>query len=76
MDKPWDWSNLADRLKANGIVLAEKELKDLTNNVLDWTSESLALQGGVVATIAVPAIALAKPYIIQLEDKIDGVVGN
>jgi hypothetical protein len=76
MTKAWDWQDLINRLKANGLVIAEKEVKDITNNVLDWTSESLALEGGVVATIAVPAIQLAKPYILQLEDKIDGVSGN
>jgi len=76
MTKPFDFQDLIVRLKANGLELLEKEAKDATVVILDWTSDSLILQGGVVATIAAPAIALAKPFVLQLEDKIDGVTGN
>lgn len=76
MTKSWDWQDLIDRAKKNGIVLVEKEAKDLTACVLDWTADSLVLEGGAVATLAAPAIAFVKPYVLQLEDKIDGIEGN
>lgn len=76
MIKSWDWQDLIDRAKKNGIVLVEKEAKDLTSCVLDWTADSLVLEGGTVAALAAPAIAFVKPYVLQLEDKIDGVDGN
>lgn len=76
MIKPWDWQNLLERLKANGLVMVEKEAKDATSAILDWTSESLALDGSMIAKLAAPAVLIVKPMILDMEDGIDGIKGN
>lgn len=76
MTKAFELTDLVKRLKANGLQLAEKEAKDATVAILDWLSESLVLEGGVVGVVAAPVISILKPIVIKLEDKIDGVDGN
>lgn len=76
MTKPFDFADLVVRLKANGLVLVEKEAKDATGVILDWTADSLALESSAIAKLAAPAIAIVKPMILNLEDGIDGIKGN
>jgi hypothetical protein len=76
MTKAWDWQDLVSRLKANGLVMVEKEAKDATAAILDWTSESLAMGDSAIEKIAAPAVAIVKPMILNLEDGIDGIKGN
>lgn len=76
MTKPFDLADLVVRLKANGLDMVEKEAKDATSAILDWVQDSLLLQGGIAAAVAVPAVALVKPLLLKLENGIDGVSGN
>ncbi len=76
MVKAWDFQDLIVKLKANGLVMAEKEAKDATEAIFSWAQESLVLQGGTIGLIGAPLLLLVKPLALNLEDKIDGVTGN
>lgn len=76
MIKAWDTKDLIDRLKSKGLEAAEKVLKVVASEVIDWASESLMLSTGVVGKVAAPIIAGMKPVLLAEIDKIDGVSGN
>lgn len=75
MVKAFDFQDLVKRLEAKGLPIAEKALKDVTSEILDWVSESCVLEGGFAA-VAVPLVPLIKAQILAVEDKIDGIAGN
>lgn len=71
LSKAWDKAALIDHLKHQGIELLEPAAEKLVETMLAWTEESVKISGGVTAAVALPLIALARPMIKEVVDKID-----
>ncbi len=74
MDKPFDLKDLAKRLEAKGLPVAEDILQDATKEIFAWAKESAELKGGLYL-VAVPVLPILADQVIKLEDKVDGVEG-
>lgn len=71
--KAYDFDVLVDRLKAKGLIQAEKALLEILNELDVWAKESAALGQKSFVDMAVMALSpIAKPMIKDLIDKIDG----
>lgn len=76
MEKPFDFKNLVERLKAHGLDVAEDLAEVLVSETMDWASESCAIHpNALVKAVGVPAVALVKPLALGMVDKIDGKEG-
>lgn len=76
MEKPFDKAALAEKLKAQGLPLAEDLAEKLALCFFEWTEESLAIHPNpIVKTIGQGAVAALKPLALQEIDKIDGLPG-
>lgn len=76
MDKPFDFKNLEERLKAKGLTAVEGLAEIVANETFDWATESCAIHpNALVKAIGVPAIAMVKPIAMGAIDKIDGQEG-
>lgn len=74
MTKAWELKNLADRLKAKGLEAAEKVLKVVAGETLDWASESCLLSDKTYVKFAAPLFAGIKPIVISQIDRLDGKI--
>jgi hypothetical protein len=76
MEKPFDFKALAEKLKSEGLPMAEAAAEKLAAAVFAWTEESLAIHPNVlVKGIGLPAVAILKPLALGAIDKIDGQPG-
>lgn len=75
MEKAFDMSVLAAKLKARGLDVAEEAAKIVVEEVLDWTSESVVLTENKFDDLAIAVIPMIKTYALAQVDKIDGEVG-
>lgn len=73
--KSWDKVALVEGLKAEGLPVAEAAAEAVLKVVLEWTEKSLAIDGGLTAAVGLPLLAVAKPMIQGVVDKIDGQPG-
>ena len=77
MEKPFDTAALVEKLKAEGLPMAEDIAQKAVAVVFEWVSESCAIhENDLVKSIGVPAIALIKPIVDGQLDKLDGVIGK
>lgn len=76
MEKPFDFKNLEERLKAKGLTAVEGLAEIIVGETMDWASEScLVHPNALVKAIGVPAVAMLKPIAMGAVDKIDGQPG-
>lgn len=76
MQQPFDKAVLVEKLKAQGLPVAEEAVEAIVDAVLGWTEESLIIHPNVlVKAIGVPAVQMLKPIIKEQVDKIDGQPG-
>lgn len=75
MDKAFDAKDLAARLKARGLDIAEELVKVAVEETLTWIEESVALTETKVDDIAAPVIEGMKPWVMKQIDQIDGKEG-
>lgn len=76
MEKPFDKANLVERLKAQGLPIAEEAVEAVVKELFAWTKESLEIHpNALVKAIGVPAVEILQPLALQAVDKIDGQVG-
>lgn len=76
MEKPFDKANLVERLKAQGLPIAEEAVETVVKELFSWTKESLAIHpNALVKAIGLPAVEILQPLALQAVDKIDGQVG-
>lgn len=73
--KAYDLDVLVERLKAKGLIQAEKTLLEILNELDLWAKESATLgQKGFVDMAVMALSPIAKPMLKDLIDKIDGEV--
>lgn len=75
MTKPFDLKDLAEKLKAQGLPVAEDMAKLIVEQTLAWIEESVTLSPSKYDDFAIPVIEAMKPFIMKEIDKIDGVEG-
>jgi hypothetical protein len=75
MEKAFELKALVEKLKANGLELAEDAAKLVIVDVLDWAAESVALTENKFDDIAVAFLPQLKAAALEAADKIDGSVG-
>lgn len=78
MTKPFDLQVLGERLKAQGVPLAEVALKKTIQEIFGWTDDSVDILATTqpLWAIAKAPLATAKAAALGEADKIDGVIGN
>lgn len=76
MTKAFDTKDLLARLKSKGLEAAEKVLKVVATETIDWAVESLVLSETKYVAFLAPVVAGLKPVILKELDKLDGVAGN
>lgn len=77
MEQPWDVKDLENRLKAQGLVVAEHLVAVLVKEALDWVKDSAVVavaqgQSPLLALVG-PVVEAIRPQIMLEVDKIDGV---
>lgn len=75
MEKAFELKALVEKLKANGLDLAEDAAKLVIVDVLDWAAESVALTENKFDDIAVAFLPQLKAAALGIADKIDGEEG-
>lgn len=75
MEKAYDAKALVEKLKDEGMDVAEDAAKAVTKAVLDWVKESAKLSESTLDDLLVPVVELAEPHILKELDKIDGEEG-
>jgi hypothetical protein len=75
MDKAYDIKALAEKLKANGLEIAEESAKIVVKATLEWIEESAKLSATPYDDLALVVMPQVKSFIDKAIDKIDGQVG-
>lgn len=76
MEKPFDTAALVEKLKAQGLPVAEQAAEAAVKAVFEWVDESLAIHpNALIKAIGVPALGILKPVVLEQVDKIDGQPG-
>lgn len=72
----YDFAKLGEELKAQGLELAEEQVKAALATILKWAKEEAAKTAMPFDDLAVEAIEkFGKPSLDVIVDKIDGQVG-
>lgn len=73
MEKAFDVKALVEKLKAQGLPLAEEAAELVVKSVFEWCEESAIIHPNAIVKAAVPlAIQVVKPLIATELNKIDG----
>lgn len=75
MLKPYDLKDLAEKLKARGLDMAEEGAKIVIEETSKWVEESAELSPTPFDNIAVVVMPEIKKLALAAADKIDGQVG-
>lgn len=70
MEKAFDFKDLTEKLKDQGLPMLEDSAEKIANCVFDWLDESVLLKGGLVAALAGPALKAIREL---LQDQIDNI---
>jgi hypothetical protein len=73
MEKAYDLKNLASRLTARGLEVAEDAAIIILEETCDWSQESAVLSKTPLDDILAVAAPLIKKEAMKYADKIDGV---
>lgn len=71
MEKPFDIANLAERLKANGLDLAEDVAKVVAKETLSWVKESVLLTSNPFDDLLTAVLPVVSDFVMAELDKID-----
>lgn len=71
MEKAFDTKDLIERLKNNGLPVAESMAEVLVESVLSWVQDSVLLSENKYDDFAIPVIQTVKPFVMKELDKID-----
>lgn len=72
MDKPFDLKNLVDRLKSQGLDVAEDAAKIVAKETLAWVKESVLATTNPFDDLALGVLPVVSDFIMSEIDKIDG----
>jgi len=76
MEKPFDFKDLEERLKAKGLKQVEGLAETIATETFAWAEESCSIHPNLlVKSVGVPAVGIIKPLIMGQIDKIDGEEG-
>ena len=75
MEKAYDLSVLVERLKENGMDLAEDAAKEVVDVLLQFLIDSAKVSPNSIDDLLTPMLGAARPWIMDQLDKIDGDVG-
>jgi len=72
MEKAFDLKDLVEKLKGQGLDIAEDAAKLVVASVFDWVSESVVLTPNKADDFALVVLPAVKPFVMAQLDKIDG----
>lgn len=72
MVKPFDPSDLVEKLKGKGLTIAEEGVEVVEEALIEWIKESVVLSDSKLDDIALPILEALKPLIDAQIAKIDG----
>lgn len=72
MEKAYDVKDLLNRLKNDGLELAEKEAGLFYKHLKEWFQESAVLSPNKIDDVVAPFASQLDPIMLPLIDKIDG----
>ena len=75
MENAYDLKVLVDRLKENGLDLAEDAAKEIVEVVIQFIIDSAQGSDNKVDDILVGLLLSAKPWVMEQIDKIDNEIG-
>lgn len=75
MEKAYDLKDLGERLKKNGLNLAEEEVKMVYAETKGWLRDSAVLSTNKIDDLVAPFLDQLDPIVLPVVDKIDGEVG-
>jgi len=75
MEKAYQLTDLAEKLKAEGLDVAEDVAGKVLKCTMAWLKESAALSENKMDDMVAPLLVPIENYILTQIDKIDGEVG-
>ncbi|RTL05257.1 hypothetical protein EKK58_08340 [Candidatus Dependentiae bacterium] len=76
METPFDTKALVEKLKAQGLPLAEEAVELVVKETFAWIKESATIHPNAIVKAAVPlALQVIEPLAYKEIDKIDGKEG-
>lgn len=76
LDKKQMLLNIKDKLKEEGLDVAEESLARITNSVLDVVEESIRASGNGIELVLLHLVEYVRKELNKQIDKVDGVEGN
>lgn len=75
MEKAYDFKDLAEKLKAEGLDVAEDVAMKVVECAFAWLEESAKLSENTYDDLLMAVLPLVKPEVMKAVDKIDGKEG-
>ena len=76
MEKPFDTKDLVEKLKAQGLPVAEDLAERISKTVFAWVTESAIIHPNPIVKALVPAVVATVEPLLQAQiDKVDGLPG-
>lgn len=75
MEKAYDLKALVALLKVHGLDVAEDGAKVLVEQAIIWLEQSAVKSPNKIDDLLAPLFGIAKGYVLEQVDKIDGKVG-
>lgn len=72
MQKPFDPADLVNRLKGQGLDLAEDAAKLVATSVLDWVSDSVVVTDNKFDDMILAVMPVVRDFVLKEIDKLDG----
>lgn len=73
MEKAYELKGLTDKMKEKGLDVAEDAALAVFESVTEWLEESAAMSETKIDDLLMAALGMAKSYVKDQIDKIDGV---
>ena len=76
MTTPFDTKDLVEKLKAQGLPVAEDLAERISKTVFAWVTESAIIHPNPIVKALVPAVVATVEPLLQAQiDKVDGLPG-
>ena len=74
MQKAWETKALLEKLKGQGLDVAEDAGKVLVEVLFEWAEESIDLTPSKLDDLGKPVLGMVKNYLLKKIDELDGKV--